>query len=516
VTSNVYKAGGRASALYAALGAPDCPGQAELAARYIAELKQQSAVLLGGTTAARLVPLEYNGDLNWYWTDGISFNALTYNYISGAINPSGDASGLYHVGGAGSFGNLYQELINAIAWQFGAADNAAMQQAATQSQTQASAIVQAYMSVYGAPTAAQMQEAQAYNDLITQPIDYILMYLAAYLWAGKPAPPLTRTTMQNAANLGTLLQYAPPSATPVIQAIPPYLQTLGASARLMDMQTLAGFTLSQIKRNLLAPSATNGGTQLFNPPSPNYYAGYFSNLTPSQILQAFASGSPQVTISISATVSPSGSYTISFAGEPSFDWCGDLFNISAGSFRGDVARQAGAGSAMTLTMVYPGVSIMPLFPKAWQQISGGSTGWWYEAIVDQAWSNYQLGPGAPSGFTFLTGVPVGIELGPDGLGYLSAVVAGDPTITIAFTNGDYAAFSSWLSTHTTVSVSLFGFMPLGSASSDPYTARVSPAAPGFTLTLTPPLPGSRGQIVPAASQTVPVLAGQVSWLGAGS
>ena len=79
----MYKAGGRASALYAALGAPDCPGQAELAARYIAELKQQSAVLLGGTMAASLVPLEYNGDLNWYWTDGISFNALTYNYISG-------------------------------------------------------------------------------------------------------------------------------------------------------------------------------------------------------------------------------------------------------------------------------------------------------------------------------------------------------------------------------------------------------------------------------------------------
>jgi hypothetical protein len=114
-------------------------------------------------------------------------------------------------------------------------------------------------------------------------------------------------------------------------------------------------------------------------------------------------------------------------------------------------------------------------------------------------------------------VPSGIELGPDGLGYLSAVVvAGDPTITIAFTNGDYAAFSSWLSTHTAVSVSLFGFMPLGSASSDPYTARAAPAGSGFTLTLTPPLPGSRGQIVPAASQTVPVLAGQVSWLGAGS
>ncbi len=132
-----YKAGGRASALYAATGTADVSGQADLATRYVTQLKKQAAQVLGGTIGANLVPIQYNGDLNWYWTDGINFNALTYNYISGAVGPSPAASGTYQVGGAGSFSNLYQELISAIAWQFSAADNATMQQAATQSQTQA-------------------------------------------------------------------------------------------------------------------------------------------------------------------------------------------------------------------------------------------------------------------------------------------------------------------------------------------------------------------------------------------
>ena len=65
-------------------------------------------------------------------------------------------------------------------------------------------------------------------------------------------------------------------------------------------------------------------------------------------------------------------------------------------------------------------------------------------------------------------------------------------------------------------MSLFGFIPLGSSSVDTYTASASQSqtGSGFTLTLTPPAPGSQGQTIPVANQTVPVLAGQVFWVGA--
>jgi hypothetical protein len=362
-----------------------------------------------------------------------------------------------------------------------------------------------------------MQAAQAFNPLIATPLDYIMFYLAGYLWAGKPTPPLTLTSMQNSPNLSTLLQYAPPSAQPVIQAIPAYLSALGSSTRLMDMQTLGGFTLSQIKTNLLTPSAANGGIQQFNPPSTSYFVGYSSSATPSEILQDLGNTGQQVTLTFSASASSSSSYNISFSGQAGFDWFGDLLDISAStSFRGDVARAQGAGSTMNITMVYPGLTIIPIFPKAWQQSSGGTTGWWYEPIIYQAWQNYQAGANAQSGFKFVNGLPAGITLGQNGLGYLSAIVAsGYPTITVEFTSGSYSQFSSWLSTHTSVSVSLFGFIPLGSSSVDTYTASASQSSTGsgFSLTLTPPAPGSSGQIIPVASQTVPVLAGQVFWVG---
>jgi hypothetical protein len=515
--ATLYKSGGRASALYSALGVQDLNGQADLATQYITGLKNEAAQVLGGTIGANLSPIQYHGDFNWYWTDAINFNALTYSYVSGAVTPSPSSSGTYQIGGAGTFNNLYQQLVSGISWQLSAADNATLQQAMTQSQTQATSMVQAYVSAFGPPTAAQMQAAQQINPMIATPLDYIMLYQAGYLWAGKPTPPLSLYAMQNASNLHTLLQYAPPSAQAVLQAMPSYLSALGAATRIMDQQSLGSFTLQQIKNNL-SPSATNGGITQFNPPSSNYFAGYLSNMTPSEILQDLNNTGQSVTMSFSAAASSSSSYNISFSGQAGLSWGGDLLNISAGtSFRGDVARQQGAGSTMNITMVYPGVTIIPLFPTAWQQSSGGTTGWWYEPIIFQAWKNFQAGSGATSGFTFQNGIPGGIQLGQNGSGYLSAVVvSGYPTITVEFTSGSYSQFSSWLSTHTTVSVSLFGFIPLGSTTVDTYTASASQSSSssGFTLTLTPPASGSSGQTIPVANQTVPVLAGQISWLGA--
>jgi hypothetical protein len=512
---SLFKAGGRASALYAALGAPSLPGQTALGSAYITLLRAKVASLIAGP-AADLFAIAYNGDFNWYWTDGINLNALTYDYVSGAVAPSPSEAWMCQLGSAGTFGNLYQQLINGIAWQLSAADNMKLQQALTQSQAEATSVVQAYLSSYGPPTAEQMRRAQAINPLIATPLDYILLYEAGYLWAGKPSPPLGLLAMQAAANLDQLLQYAPPSAKPTIQCIPAYLAALGVSARLMEMQSLGAFTLQQIKTNLLAPSPPNGGVQLFNPPGSDFHLGYAGSVSPSQILHRIQDPGPGVTISFSATETSSTSYDISLAGQAGVAWDGDLLNISAGtSFRGDVARAPGAGSRMVCTLDYPGVASIPLAPTAWQQTSSGSTGWWYGPIVSQAWTNFLAGSSAPSGFTFGNAVPGGIKLGQAGLGYLSAVVVSRyPTITLEFTNGNYAAFSSWLPQNRAVSVSLFGFIPFASPNVDTYTATLSQSGSGFQLTLTPPVPGSSGQTVPVADQTLPVLAGQVSWVGA--
>lgn len=514
-----YKAGGRAAALYAATGMEDAPGQSALLASYITQLRNQAATLFGASVAATLVPVQYNGDLNWSWTTGAGdVNRLTYNYISGAVTESPAGQEIVEVGAANTFSNLYQQLVNSITWQFGATDNTTVQNAATQSGAAAASLVSTYVGTYGAPTHVQMQAAQAVLPWIATVQDYIVSYEAGYLWAGIPAGqrPLTLFAMQTAANLRTLLQYAPSSAQPTIQALVPYLNALGPAASLMDEQSLGNYTLQQIKNNL-TPSASNGGILQSNPPSTNYYLGYGSNKQPSQILQELNNPGQSVTVQFSAQQSSQSGYNVSFSGQAGFNWGGDLLGVSAGtSFRGDVAAQQGSGSSTQIIMTYPGVTIIPFYPAAWQQSSGPSTGWFYEPIIHQAWVNWLAGAGASSGFTFLNGVPGGITLGENGLGYLQAiVVSGYPTITVNFTEGNVQQFSSWLSTHTQVSVSLFGCIPLGSASVDTYSASASQSSSqtGFTLTLTPPAPGSQGQIISLPDQTVPVLAGQVFRLG---
>jgi len=514
-----FKAGGLASSLYAVEGFEDVNGQAGLAAAYITQLKEQAAQVLGSVVAASLVPVEYNGDFNWSWSDGSTgVNTPSYNYISGAVTPSTDQPGLVQVGGASTLPLLYKQLINGIAWQFSAADNATLQTAMTNSGTQATSVVSTYVAAYGAPTPAQITAAQAIVPSVATALDYIVLYQAGYVWSGASTsqPGLSLYAMQNAEDLGTLLQYAPPSAQQVIQGIVAYLDALGGATRLMDMQSLGAFTLKQIRNNQ-TPSATNGGILLFNPISANSYLGYSSNKTNSQILQELGNAGQKVTLSFTATKSQNSSYNIAFAGGASLNFFGDLLNISAGTtFRGDVAGQQGSGSTMTITMTYPGVTIIPFAPAAYQETSGTTRGWFYEAILYQALQNMKAGTNAQSGFTFVNGVPGGIALGPDGLSYLKAlVVSGYPTISIAFTEGNYASFSSWLSTHTQVSVSLFGFIPLGGASVDTYTASASQSSSGtgFTLTMTPPAPGSQGQTIPVAAQTVPVLAAQLFPLG---
>lgn len=513
------KAGGRASSLYAVEGFEDVGGQADVAAAYITQLKEQASTVLGSVVAASLVPVEYNGDFNWSWNDGTTnVNQPSYNYISGAVTASTDQPGTVQVGAAGSLALQYQQLINGIAWQFSTADNATLQTAITQSATQGTAVVGTYVGIYGAPTPAQIAAAQLVVPSIVTPLDYIVLYKAGFVWSATPAGSmgLSLYTMQQAQNLRTLLQYAPASAQPVIQAIVGYLNTLGGATRLMDMQSLGAFTLQQIKNNLI-PSATNGGISLFNPPSTNSYLGYSSNVTPPQILQDLNNTTQQVTLSFSATKTQSSSYDIKFAGGASLGFFGNLLNISADtSFRGDVAGQKSSGSTMNITMVYPGVTIIPFAPAAYLQNSGATQGWFYEAIIYQALQSLKAGAGAQTGFSFVNAVPGGIPLGPNGLSYLKAlVVSGYPTITVDFTQGDFTSFSSWLSTHTKVSVSLFGFIPLGGASVDTYTASASQSSTGsgFTLTMTPPAAGSQGQTIPVTSQTVPVLAAQVFPLG---
>lgn len=498
--------------------APD--GEEDLLVPYITQLRNQAATLFGATVAATLVPVRFSGNLNWFWTTGAGdVNELTYNYISGAVTSSPDPTAGVTVGAAGSYANLYRQLINGISWQFSAADLATLQEAETRSAAQAASLVSAYVATYGQPTPEQMEAAKKVNPVIVSTLDYIVQYVIAYLWADVPTTSsgLTLLEMQESSDLRRLLSRTPASGQQIVMLFTSYLNALGTSATLIDMQSLGGYTLARLRSNL-TPSASNGGIQLSNPSSgTTYYLGYSSNELPASILQDLQNTGQSITVSLTSSRIEDQTYDISFSGSAPVRWNGALLVIKAGSsFEGDVGAQRGSGTRFSITMRFPGVTIIPFFPTPYVQTSAGATGWFNEAVIYQAWQNLLLGPNAASGFTFLNAVPGGIKLGNGGLGYPSAlVVSGDPTITVDFEDGNYDEFRAWLSTHESFSVTMFGVIPVGSSTVNTFvaTTRQEAGQVGFTLTLTPPPPGSQGQTIPAADQTVPVLAAQVYWTG---
>jgi hypothetical protein len=503
--------------------------QAQLAAAYVEAGTAAANAVIGASLKTPLVPLQLpaQGDFTWSYTNGNNFNAATESYLTGAVTPSSSIPGAVQIGASGSFPNLYQQLINGIQWQLSAADQTALQSSITQSQTQATSVVSTFNAQYGAPTQADYDAANAAISPFpafgpNSEIDYITNYVMGWMWAGKPAAgALSLSQMQTAQDLGALLPKAPASGQSTIMAVTAYLAALGAGARIQDQQSLGSWTIAQLRANL-TPSSTNGGVQLFNGGS-GFALAYDASPTVASILQQLQNPNSKATFSFSATESSSSSYNISFAGQAGISWGGWLLQGSVGtSWQGDIASVSGAGSSMTITMTYPGLTALPpvsIAPMGWngnsQMAPGGqTTGWWYESILYQALQNFNAGAGAPTGFNFGTAVPGGIKLGANGTGYLSTiVVSAYPTISVSFSSGSFSQFSAWLATHTTMSVSLFGFIPLGSSTVNTYTATATAGASdsSFTLTLTPAPPG--GTTIPVAQQTVPVLGVTATWAG---
>lgn len=273
---------------------------------------------------------------------------------------------------------------------------------------------------------------------------------------------------------------------------------------------LANGTIARLKQNLSA-TQLNGGIQLGNPFLEDYFVAYSFQPSTQTIYSQLQNSSQAATVNFSASASASGSYDVSFSGSAGFN-CGTLLDVSVGtSFKGDIAKVSGAGSSFSISVTYPGLTVITPTPVAFQEKTVGSTGWLDEVVLYQANKNFTAQGPIQTGFTF-SGAPR-IKLGENGTGYLSAVaISNYPTILVNCSQGNYSAFSSWLQTHSQMNVSLFGFIPVCSSSVDTFTASAqqNTSSSGFTLKLTPPAPG----VVAPLDQVVPVLGGQVTWFAA--
>ncbi|MET0320891.1 MAG: hypothetical protein ABW069_09250 [Duganella sp.] len=486
---------------------------------YLKMVTASAQETLGGQLDCQLSSLRNNGmgDFNWSYSNGqtTQINGASYNWLSATLSVA-DSNNMVSMGAENSFNVAFQSFIQGIYYQYSVADQQALQASQNAASNQAAALVASFNATFGAPTAADYASANA--ALSPYPaygpateINFIIDYVMGTKWAG-PNGPYTNTQMQNTASLSTLLAKAPANAGTVLPLASQYLVELGQGAALTDQANLANMQIGAMKRNLLTPTSTNGGMTVFNAQANQQgnvtLPGY--TVSPTVPLDPSAQTS-SISASFQAQATSDSSWNISYSGQAGIS-VGEFLSFSAGtSVSGDIAEQCGSSATMEVTVTYPNIVATPAISSAPQGLSsvaadGSATGWFSPAIVRQAYKNTQLGSQAPSGFAFIGGAI------PDNFGYPSTVViSGFPEISVKVTNGDYNAFQSWQKTHTSFSVSLFGFIPLGGGSVDTYTSTVTSqqSNSSFTFTLSGP---SKSPIVNPAQQVNPVLGVGVTYL----
>lgn len=474
---------------------------------------------LGEQLDCQLSSLRNNGmgDFNWSYSNGqtTQINGASYNWLSAAMGVA-DSNNMVSMGVENSFNVAFQSFIQGIYYQHSAADQKALQASQNAASTQGAALVASFNTTFGAPTAADYATATAALNAYpaygpSTEINFIIDYVMGTKWAGANGP-LTNTQMQNTASLSTLLAKAPANAGTVLPLASAYLVALGQGAALTDQANLANMQIGAMKRNLLTPTANNGGMTVFNAqanqPNNPTLPGY--SVSPS-IPQDPSDQTSSISATFTAEATSDSSWNISYSGHAGIS-VGEFLSFSADTtVSGDIASQCGSSATMSVTVTYPNVVATPAISSTPQGLStvaadGSATGWFSAAIVQQAYKNTKLGSGAPSGFAFIGGAI------PDNFGYPSTIViSGFPQISVTVTNGDYSAFQSWQKTHTSFDVSLFGFISLGGGSVDTYTSTVTSqqSNSSFSFTLSGP---STSPITNPAQQVYPVLGVGVTYL----
>jgi hypothetical protein len=196
---------------------------------------------------------------------------------------------------------------------------------------------------------------------------------------------------------------------------------------------------------------------------------------------------PQRVVTVNIEVSPGvgGKMSVSVDGRvSSFAGSPVRFYLS-GSFDYDVQKLAGTGDVSSMTIEYPGYTLVPIDSTAWQQAS--NIGWYCGEPIAQAVEN---GAEDVTGFKFLE--PPGYNLAPlasgGNFGMLTGLVISNfPNVTINYENADFSAFQEAWTPPAPGNLTLFGFLNLGSSRQGVYGTLCQPGRSNneFTLRFSP-------------------------------
>lgn len=458
---------------------------------------QPTAAALGMTS---MLPVDEGslGDFPWFWQNGTSFNANTYNWLNHLFAYNNDG---YVTTDGTSAMTAYYNVMQQIAYTLDAADTSAYTAANQAASAVAQAVVTDYTSTIG-PFPGTVGPS-----LVPQ-LNYVMSQVL-----GWGTPGLTLGQLRSSINPRSLLPNVPLGADQLVDDLMTYLSQTASIANIQAAAVSFNAQITDIRNNLTTMPAT--ATK-----------GYMTVITDG----AQASVVPQITIDesvplIQSALHPasgtgnsfSATYTVSnmnqstmqlsAAGGASATGDVDFFlTLSAGAnWSYNMSKFDESQSGLQVTLTFNGVTtVTPAFAPF--QVTD-LTGYWDPLPIREAANP----PQGQSSYGFTAAQPY--DFGPNGdFGFISRLmISQQPVITLVYSTSNVQAFQDAFKEQASFSVSFLG-IPLGGASQSSYTAHVSQnsQAGTVTITLSPPAtpPGA------ATDQLAYVVGAQMQWPGA--
>lgn len=440
-----------------------------------AKITAAYAQRMGGTPTlmsyANGVHSTFQGGPNGYW------NAAALDDIDKTVSATNTA-GLKTLG-TQSFSQLYKSVLQAISYVVSAADLQVIQQEQQAAQATVLATIAAYEASFGPITPAQMNTAVPPSK-----IGYVQAQVQA-LWKGD-------------------ITQAPSSLNTLKGAYQAYQVAAARSFQILNRSALAQAQLQLALANTTTPTSANGGLQTG---AAAYQVAYG---VPAQGVIDAGLQDPGNQLQMSVSVSSFSQTTAQgqVDGQAGFSLpLLDLLSIDlSGSAHYDWQSSLQSGASLRMDMTWPGVTVIGIVPA---MVNHG-TGWFDLQILNEALANAGQG-NRVTGFQ-VQGSEFDHFFGPAGpFGTMtSALLSAPPTLSLTFSQVDAQALASRFQEQTSVSVNLFGFIPLGSASQSYQVTKVEQdsQAGSITITFGPP---PQTAVIDSFEQTAYLLAGVVSY-----
>lgn len=438
------------------------------APQIIDSLRSQAQAAIGSSLGTQpLVAFQTGalGNFPYYYTDpaNLSFNALTYNWMNNSMN--GAVPPITQMPGS-LFTNSVLNVLSTVTYSLSNADQAKLNKAYSNAQNQQMALLTAWKAAYGS-----LPVPPAGGTVIDA-----VMTIICTTWA---KPTTTPYAIQNAANLGVLLNQAPASGQAIFPVLGNYLDALGDSLTLFNAQVMRNTYVKQALAALQTPNAANGG-MLLNDGSGKFYPAYTVNTPLNDILNGLQNPAEPVQLEMEVSIASETEYSVSIAGKAGFTIPFlDFFTLgikgSASYFHEEIVKQS---SSVTVKMSFSGVTVVNYVPNAFNE----STGQYWLAIQPILDAINNDGRDV-SGYHFSP--EPGTDFGPKGsFGILQGLaISNYPSVEITITSDNYKSIQTTFQQQISTSLSFLG-IPLASASESTYSNSASSNESNSTVTIT--------------------------------